>query len=82
MSSSFLIGFAQAVVDQLRMRGWAELCEGRAADVVAFVARRLGEAREGSSLISSLERALLACPDVEELYADLDQLKDLVDDLR
>jgi len=76
------MGFSQAVIDALRERELAELRAGRALDVVAYVARRLDEAREGSSLISSLEAALLACPDVEELYADLDELKDVVDDLR
>ncbi|MEN0064771.1 MAG: hypothetical protein AAGA48_21680 [Myxococcota bacterium] len=81
MSSTFLLGFSQAVVDQLRARTWVELREGSADRVVSYIAQRLSESREGSSLISTLERALLACPDVEELYADLDSLKDLVDEL-
>lgn len=82
MASSFLLGFAQAVVDQLHIRGWAEFVPGGETRVVEYVAQRLQEAREGSSLLSSLEAALLACPDVEELYTDLDGLKTLVDELR
>ncbi|MEO0602685.1 MAG: hypothetical protein AAF211_14680, partial [Myxococcota bacterium] len=70
------------VVDALLTNQRLELRPGRADEVAQFVAERLEGAREGSSLLSSLEAALLACADVEELYADLDELKDLVEGLR
>ncbi len=82
MASSFLLGFSRAVLDALLAAERVELKAGSGEEVVNFVAGRLDAAREGSSLLSSLESALIACPDVEELYADLDELKELVEDLR
>ena len=63
----------------------AELLEveaGAEARVVLFVANWLGSVARGGSLLSNVEKALLACPEVTEWYGDLDTLKGLVEDLR
>ncbi|MCA9569157.1 MAG: hypothetical protein KC656_15015 [Myxococcales bacterium] len=80
MSSPFLLAFAESVVVTLVERGEIEL-SGEPALVVRFVADRLGTAGEGRSLISTLSAALLACPEVDELYADDEALKLLVTDM-
>ena len=82
MASDFLLGFSVRVVQQLLATGAVELAEqGTEADVVRFVAEHLAASRQGHSLVSRLAEALLACPQVDELYADDDALKELVQDL-
>lgn len=81
MSTPFLIRFSEAVVSRLVARGRVEIAAGQEQRVVAFVAAALAEAREGAQLVSTMSAALLRCPDVEELYADEDELKQTVDDL-
>lgn len=81
MSSPFLLAFTEAVLRSLDERELVEIAAGSHASVVAFVAGRLGSAREGDSLISSLSAALLASPEVIELYADNQTLKEVVTDL-
>ncbi|MEQ1505330.1 MAG: hypothetical protein ABMB14_24070 [Myxococcota bacterium] len=77
----FLAGFAEAVVRRLVAEGSLEVSAGGEDQVVWFVANWLGTNGPGNSLLSTLEAALLACPEVDELYADLDRLKAVVDDL-
>lgn len=81
MSTPFLYGFAAAVVSRLLDGDRVEIAPGGQERVVRCVADELGAAREGASLISSLSASLLACPEVVELYADDDELKELVSDL-
>lgn len=81
MTTPFMMRFAESVVDRLVAENLAELAPGGRAAAVTFVAGFLATSAQGGSLISGLEHALLACPDVLELYADLDRLKQLVDDL-
>ncbi len=76
------MGFSRAVVERLVREGQIELVASSEERVVQFVAAALGGAHEGSSLISTLARALLACPDVDELYLDNVGLKELVGDLK
>ncbi len=45
-----------------------DIRSGSRARVVVFVANWLSTEAEGGSVLSHLERALLACPEVEELY--------------
>lgn len=80
MSSPFLHTFVESVVVALVDREELVLV-GERQVVVAFVAERLGTAGEGRSLISTLGAALVACPEVDELYADDDRLKELVTDM-
>ena len=82
MSTPFLVGFAETVVDRLTADHLVEIAAGGRGPTVLFVAEFLATTAQGGSLITGLEQALLACPHVEELYADLDRLKGLVDDLQ
>lgn len=84
MTTPFLTGFSEAVIDRLLAARLLDLVpDPHARDrAVLFIANWLGTQKEGSSLISSLEAGLIACAEVSELYADLDHLKDVVDDLR
>ncbi|MBX2797705.1 MAG: hypothetical protein KTR31_08560 [Myxococcales bacterium] len=82
MSTSFLFGFADALVTRLRADGLVEIEARHAAHVKAYLANYLGTTARGHSLLSSIEAALLDCPEVAELYADLDALKAVVEDLR
>lgn len=79
----FLTGFAESVLKRLIDDRAIELAPTVDAEdrVALFVANWLGTRPQGSSLLSSLEAGLLACPEVSELYADLDGLKAIVDDL-
>lgn len=81
MSTPFLIGFTSTVVTHLLAAGLVEIAPDREDHVVAFVADHLAGLRTGHSLISSLVAGLLACPDVEELYADDESLKELITEL-
>jgi hypothetical protein len=55
---------------------------GSEARVVLYVANWLGTVARGGSLLSNVEKALLACPEVTECYASLDDLKVLVEGLQ
>lgn len=81
MSTSFLLGYAHALVSALLTHGLIEIPAGREGVVVEYLAEYLHVRARGGSLISSTGRALLQCPDVEELYADDAELKDVVDAL-
>jgi hypothetical protein len=81
MSTPFLAAFADSIVDRLVADRLVELAPGGRDRAVLFVANWLGTHARGGSLLSGLEAALLACPEVVELYADVDGLKELVDDL-
>lgn len=82
MSTPFLVGFAQAVVTALLEEKLLDVEPGGEVRVVLYVANHLGAVGQGSSLLSALEKALLTCPEVRELYADLDSLKVVVEGLK
>lgn len=77
MSTPFLLAYATAVVRALVAGGRMELC-GSEADTAEELAVFL-EGRKGHSLISSTSRGLLASEHVEELFADDDEIKAIVD---
>lgn len=81
MSTPFLYRFSAALVSRLVVTQRLEVSPGAEDQVARFVAGVLGGAGEGASLISTLSGALLGCPQVEELYADEEELKELVSDL-
>lgn len=81
MSTPFLLSFTESVLVTLHQSGDVELEDGQRDRVVEFVAARLANANHGESLVSTLAAALLACPWVEEIYVDDDQLKDVITDL-
>lgn len=79
MSTPFLLAYSMTVIRALIERGQLVLggsAEDAAKDLAAFLA-----AREGHSLISSTSRGLLLSVHVEELYAEDDEIKAIVDDL-
>ncbi len=76
-----LDGFAAAVVRQLLATGRMEVSPGARAQVVLFVANYLRKEGAGRSLVSATIQALLLCSEVEEVYADDAELKELITDL-
>jgi hypothetical protein len=82
MSTPFLERFAHALVERLLAEGLLEIREGAEHLVGVALAAHLGGVGEGGQLLTEVDRGLIACADVEELYADLEQLKELVQDLR
>jgi hypothetical protein len=81
MSTPFLEGFAHALVDALERDGLLEVRPGRSGAVAAHLAATLGASDQPRSLVSLTARALLDCPDVDELYADDEALKRTMEDL-
>ena len=81
MSTPFLQTFATAVVRQLLAEGLLEVRRGHEVNVADFVAQQLGSVGPGAQLVSSITAALIACPEVDELYADKERLGDLITEL-
>jgi hypothetical protein len=78
----FLLGFSRAVVARLRADGDLALREGATEEEVAtFLAAGLADLPTHAQLISGVAKALVACPAVEEVFADDDRLKELIGDL-
>lgn len=80
MSTPFLLGFTESIVTTLVARDEL-LLAGDPREVVRFVSERLATSGEGTSLISTLAAALVACPAVDELFADDERLKELVTEM-
>lgn len=78
LSTPFLQTFATAVVRQLLLDDKLEIRRGDEIRVADYVAQHLGQLEPGAQLVSSISDALIACPMVEELYADKRQLADLI----
>ena len=81
MSTPFLVGFTREIVARLLAEGLLDVTWGGEERVIRFVAGELAAVPPGGSLITSLARSLIRCPDVQELYADDERLKGLVQDL-
>lgn len=82
MSTSFLLGFSRALIARLSADGLIEIADDQVPRVEVYLTNYLDTRARGHSLLSSVEAALLSCPEVDELYTDLEQLKELVEDLR
>lgn len=80
MSTPFLEAFTTAVLSRLLAEELIELRPGEEQGVVTDVAAALASVARGS-LISSLSAALVAADGVDELWADNDELKRIVDEL-
>ena len=78
MASPFLERFAAQVVGQLMKRGQIEIVPGQERVVCRDIGTKLGRLGEGFGAISSLSKALIEHPAVEELYADDEDLKEIV----
>ena len=81
MPSELVQVFSAAIVRRLIDDSMLEVVRGRADAVAAFVAEEVGRPGPGKQLVSSLAAALLACPDVVELFADDEELLSAVTDL-
>jgi len=82
MSTPFLIGFTQSLLARLLADGLVAIAPSDHERVQVYVSNYLGTVARGGSLLSSLDAALLSCPEVEEVYCDLDRLKEVVEDLQ
>ena len=78
MSTPFLTGFATRILRELLAAGHIEIVPGSEPQVVAFLAAGLHGLSQGNQLVSSLVKALIACPEVEEFYLDNEALKDVI----
>ncbi len=79
--SDFLRAFADRVIVGLLAEDLVEIEAGTEAEVVDFVTAALVAAKPGASVISSTAAALIACPQVIDLFADDVALKAVVDGL-
>ena len=82
MSTTFLLNFSEALVATLLHEQEIEITPGQERAVVDFLAEHIHKNRTGSSLISLVATILLECPHVEELYADNQRIKSLVEELK
>jgi hypothetical protein len=78
--SAFVVGFVHAVVERLVASGELELAPGTEARVAAFVGARVADGKP-RSLVSAVGEALVACPDVVEVFADDERLKEVIDEV-
>lgn len=81
MSTPFLVGFSRALLVDLLGRELIEVTPGREDRVILYVAEYLASAPHGASLVSSLSKAYLSCPEVVDLFADDAELKAAIEDL-
>ena len=77
VSTPFLTAFAQALVARLVAQELLEI-EGPPGVVALFLAAKLDERKPGMQLISTISTGLIACPEVVDLFADDDQIKEIV----
>ena len=82
MSTTFLTDFPIALVARLLASDLLEVSQGRELQTAQFLARFLRDNGKGSSLLSTVEKALLKCNDVEEFYADQETLKGIIETLK
>lgn len=81
MSTPFLATFSERVVLKLVEDQLVEIAHADVDRTILFVANWLGTRDAGASLLSSLLGALLACPEVQEVFVDIEGLKGIVDAL-
>ena len=82
MSTTFLNDFSLALVARLCAGDLLEITRGKERETAKYVAQFLHENGKGNSLLSTVEKALLKCPLVEEFYADQETLKGIVETLK
>ena len=80
MTTPFLLAFSTAVLVELERSKKVEL-NGATERVAIYLANYLGTKARGGSLISGISAALVSCPEVEELFADNEEIKRIVDNL-
>ena len=81
MSAQFLEAFVSRVLHDLVRSDRIEIKPDSHDKIVKEVAAVLGKSGTGSSLISTFVAALIENAHVEELYAENDEIKELIVDL-
>lgn len=82
MATPFMTGFASALVARLIAQQRIELATASdPADLVAYIAEALTGRSQFAGLVTTLSAALIGCPLVDELFADDEELQQLVNDL-
>ncbi len=79
---SLLTDTVERVLHRLLAEDAVEIAPGREAAVLAHCIQALTEAPPGNQLVDTLAKALLSAPDVRELYATNDMLKDFITESR
>lgn len=80
MATTFLLRFSAHLVERLLQDERLEIVAGGEEATIHWLADHLGRV-QNVSLVSEVCKALLAAPSVVELYADNEEIKDLVVDL-
>ena len=80
--TDYISKFSAQMVARLRAADLLEIEPDTDAAVVKFVAERLISIGKGGQLFASFTKALFACPYVIELYADDEELKEIVNTLK
>ena len=78
---NYLTHFSLAIIERLIARKQIEIEAGCDKLVATYVAQNLAALGAGTQLISSLTQAIIACPDVIELYADDATIKETITEL-
>ena len=81
MSAQFLEAFVSRVLHDLVRSDRIEIMPNSHDKIVKEVGAVLGKSGTGSSLISTFVTALISNPNVEELYAENDEIKEMIVDL-
>ena len=79
--SNFLHAFAHRIGLELVAAERMAVAPEDVESVIAQLRERLQKPREGQSLIAAVSTALLDIPEVGELYADDDELRERINDL-
>ena len=79
---SLLADTVEKVINRLLREEGLEINPGCEAQVLAHCVSFLSESRPGAQLVDTLVKALLACPEVRELYASNQEIKDFITESR
>ena len=79
--SNFLHAFAHRIVIELVAKDRLAIAPGDVESVIEQLRERLTVRRDGQSLINAVSTALLDIPEVDELYADDEELRERINDL-
>ena len=79
--SNFLHAFAHRIVLELVAAGRLAVAPEDVPSVIEQLKERLTVQRDGQSLINAVSTALLDIPEVDELYADDEELRERINDL-
>ena len=80
--TDYITKFSAQMVARLLAANLLEIDPGTDTVVSKYVAERLVGISQGGQLFTSFTKALFACPDVIELYADDEELKEVVNTLK